>query len=141
MSKVSAIRYMPVETIPRTIDDGVLYVSEKFGTAIHMCCCGCGNEVVTPLGPTDWKVEVDGDAVSLYPSVGNWSLACRSHYWIKGGEVVWAEQWSRQRIEYGRQYDWIAKQRQYGEPEDDTARQEDAKPGIWARFWRWLKGS
>lgn len=28
--------------------------------------------------------------VSLAPSIGNWSFACKSHYWITGNEVRWA---------------------------------------------------
>jgi hypothetical protein len=53
--------------------------------------CGSGREVVTPLGPTDWKITIDRDAVSVYPSIGNWSLECRSHYWIERSRIRWAE--------------------------------------------------
>jgi len=91
-----------VKNIPDSIEDGVLYVSVDYATAIHKCFCGCGNEVVTPLSPTDWKLTFDGRTVSLYPSVGNWSLSCQSHYWITDGEVKWAPKWSRERIERGR---------------------------------------
>ena len=35
----------------------VLYVSEQFGAAAHLCACGCGSKVRTPLGPTEWSVE------------------------------------------------------------------------------------
>lgn len=133
MTKIETIRYKPVDTIPREIHEGVLYVSHEYGTAVHKCCCGCGNEVVTPLGPTDWKIAVSGDLVTVYPSIGNWSLECRSHYWIEHGRILWADQWSEERIRYGRERDRIAKQRQYGEL-------DQPKPGIWARFWRWLTG-
>ena len=44
-----------VKFVPEPLDDGTLYISE-YGTAVHKCCCGCGSEVVTPLGPTDWKL-------------------------------------------------------------------------------------
>jgi hypothetical protein len=29
-----------VELMPGQLEDGVLYISEKYGTAIHKCCCG-----------------------------------------------------------------------------------------------------
>jgi len=38
-----------VEFIPEKIEEGVLYISIQYCTAIHNCVCGCGNEVVTPL--------------------------------------------------------------------------------------------
>lgn len=133
MRRIAAIQYRLVETIPRAIDDGVLYISREYATAVHKCCCGCGHEVVTPMGPTDWAIEIDGDAVSVYPSIGSWSLACRSHYWIDRGRIRWAAQWSQAQIEYGRHRDRVAKQRQYAEL-------DAPKPGFWASLWRWLTG-
>lgn len=137
MTRVSAIESRLVEIIPNRIEGGVLYVSREYGTAVHKCCCGCGNEVVTPLGPTDWTVKIDGNGVSVSPSIGNWSLACRSHYWIEHGRVLWAAQWTDAQIKYGRERDRIAKQRQYGELDAD---QQPPPTGLWARFWRWLTG-
>ena len=43
-------------------------------TSAHSCCCGCGEEVVAPLTPTDWKMTFDGETTSLRPSIGNWTL-------------------------------------------------------------------
>ena len=79
-----------IELAPRKLMEGVLYVSMLHGSVIHKCCCGCGEKVVTPLGPTDWKLTYDGEAISLHPSVGNWSLRCQSHYWIQNNQVHWA---------------------------------------------------
>lgn len=83
-----------VDSIPEQLEDGVLYVSIRFGTVVHKCACGCGEEVVTPLGPAEWRLTYDGRTVSLAPSVGNWSFACRSHYWIEDGNVRWARGFS-----------------------------------------------
>lgn len=90
------------EKIPDNIESDVLYISTEYKTAIHLCPCGCGNEVVTPLSPSDWKFTFDGESVSLYPSIGSWGLPCQSHYWITNGEIEWAPKWSRERIERGR---------------------------------------
>ncbi len=79
-----------LEHIPERPAPGVLYVSRRYSTALHLCCCGCGHEVVTPLNPAKWRLTEDGGTVSLYPSVGNWSLPCQSHYWIIGNRVRWA---------------------------------------------------
>jgi hypothetical protein len=78
-----------VTNVPRSLEPGVLYVSMEFGTTVHACCCGCGEQVVTPLAPNDWSLLYDGQTVSLWPSIGNWNMHCRSHYVIQRNEVVW----------------------------------------------------
>jgi hypothetical protein len=55
-----------------------------------------------PLTPVDWRVTYDGETISLDPSIGNWSLDCRSHYWIRRGRVEWAPAWSDEKIAEGR---------------------------------------
>ena len=91
-----------VENMPDRIDEGILYISVEFCTAIHKCVCGCGNEVVTPLSPTDWKLIFDGESVTLDPSIGNWSFKCQSHYWIINNKIRHAKRWSSEEIEAGR---------------------------------------
>ena len=82
-----------VKSVPEVIVDGVIYVSVDYATAIHKCCCGCGNEVVTPLSPDDWELTFDGRTISLYPSIGNWNFKCQSHYWITKNTVEWCPKW------------------------------------------------
>ncbi|MGA3266498.1 MAG: DUF6527 family protein [Verrucomicrobiota bacterium] len=98
-----------VKTVPETLEDGVIYVSVEYATAIHKCCCGCGNQVVTPFSPTDWQLVFDGKTISLSPSIGNWNFPCRSHYWITNNVVKWAPKWSKAEIEAGRKKDEIYK--------------------------------
>ncbi len=86
-----------VRNVPEKLADGVLYVSVEFATAVHLCACGCRNEVVTPLSRRNgWKLLFDGETVSLTPSIGNWSFPCRSHYFITENNVVWARDIDRQ---------------------------------------------
>lgn len=87
-----------VEFIPRELEPNTIYVSIPYATVIHNCCCGCGNRVVTPISPMDWKLIFDGRSISLDPSVGNWSFPCRSHYWIRNNRVVWSDQWADEEI-------------------------------------------
>lgn len=79
-----------VEFIPDHLDEGVIYISRRYSTASHLCCCGCGREVVTPLNPAKWRIVEKAGKVSLTPSVENWSFPCRSHYWICDNRVQWA---------------------------------------------------
>lgn len=87
MIRADRLRPELVEYIPERLDEGVLYISRRYATATHLCCCGCGREVVTPLNPAKWRLVEKNGTVSLYPSVGNWSFPCQSHYWIEGNRV------------------------------------------------------
>lgn len=91
-----------VKYIPTELASGVLYLSDKFGVAVHLCVCGCGNKVVTPLGPTEWQCKVVNGKATLHPSIGNWQFPCQSHYWIQRGEIIWSRKWSKEEIEQGR---------------------------------------
>jgi hypothetical protein len=114
--KIRALRSEHVEFIPRDLDEGVLYISAQFQTASHLCCCGCGTKVVTPLRPTEFSLtEFDGGA-TLSPSIGNWNYPCQSHYWIKGGRVIVAGRMSREEINQGRQYDDALKSAYFKKP-------------------------
>ena len=98
-----------VEFVPEQPAEGNLYLSMAYRTAIHLCACGCGATVATPFSPADWRVEYDGESVTLKPSIGNWQLPCRSHYLIRRNEVVWAGAWSRREIAVGRAADDAAR--------------------------------
>jgi hypothetical protein len=124
-----------VEFIPEKIEDGILYISIGYCTAIHNCVCGCGNEVVTPLSPTDWKLTFDGKTVSLYPSIGNWSFECQSHYWIKKNRIEFADGWSRKKILSGRKSDIKAKKEYYSSGREDKAVAAVKTDNSWRRFF------
>lgn len=120
-----------VDTIPADLEDGVLYVSIEFRTTMHLCACGCGNPVVLPLRPAAWALTYNGDCISMNPSIGNWAFECRSHYWIRGGRVIWASPWSDEQINAGRQRTLVER----GAIGADDLRLEDARPG-WRRVLR-----
>ncbi len=139
------LRHEFVDYIPDQIEEGTLYVSIPYATAVHKCCCGCGNEVVTPFTPTDWRLTFDGESISLQPSIGNWSFPCKSHYWVRQNRVEWAPKWSRRQIETGRQRD-SARKAQYfkggpAEPSFEAAQRSErpAALGFFGRLWRKLR--
>jgi hypothetical protein len=116
MMRDSRLEHRFVKHVPENVEPGCLYVSMEYGTVVHSCCCGCGEEVVTPLTPTDWKLTFDGETVTLYPSIGNWSLPCRSHYIINRGRVIEAGPWSDKQVAAERARDRAAKAGYYGVP-------------------------
>lgn len=95
------IQLKHVKYIPAELEENILYVSDEFEVATHLCPCGCKNKIVTPLGINEWKFTESNHKPSLYPSIGNWQLPCRSHYWITDGQISWAGQWSEQQIKRG----------------------------------------
>lgn len=144
MTRTNTITFKFVDTIPEKLEQGILYVSMEYATVVHKCCCGCGKEVVTPLTPTDWKLTYDGETVSLYPSIGNWSFACRSHYWIDRNAIHWSDQWSDGQVAAGRMRDRIAKDRYFNKenvPEGKTGRAHGLHTATKTKksFLAWLK--
>lgn len=137
------------EFIPERLEPGLIYISIDYGTASHLCCCGCGSKVVTPLTPTDWSLTFNGEDVSLHPSVGNWEQACRSHYVLKFGRVIEHGECTRAEIEGSRARSRAAKGRYYGTASAISERSTPPKvvaadplpeQGWLGRFWVWLVG-
>lgn len=93
MNKLTELKPQFVDTMPATLERGVLYVSEKFETAIHLCACGwCNEKTVTPFRDNDrgWIYTRDAqDRIALRPSIGNFQMPCHSHYWITENRVEW----------------------------------------------------
>ncbi|MBW4985880.1 hypothetical protein KZZ07_25380 [Mameliella sp. CS4] len=137
--KATRIEHRFVDAIPETLEDEVLYVSIEFTTAVHKCLCGCGQEVVTPISPTDWKLTFDGETVSLDPSVGNWSFDCQSHYWIRRDTVRWAGQMSEEQIAKVREKDVRSKAAYFDASCQKVTHSAPAhRPGIFGRLARWI---
>lgn len=139
MTRVSVLRPLFVEFVPATLEKGTLYVSMIHATAAHRCCCGCGLEVTTPLGPYHWTLQFDGESVSLTPSIGNWSFPCQSHYWIRNNRIEWAPAWSQERIAAVRAAD--KRQRRDAAAGTHTPSGGNHAPpstrSIWTRLKRW----
>ena len=66
MSTGVKIKHEFVEFIPKEREEGVLYVSIPYATAVHNCFCGCGLKVVTPISPVGWQLTFDGETVTFY---------------------------------------------------------------------------
>lgn len=138
-----------VDSMPQQLEDGILYISIRFRIASHKCCCGCGNEIVTNLSPAGWQLTYDGESISLFPSIGNWTLPCRSHYWIRNNGVQWAETWSKKRSFVAQKNDALSHERYYGNRRNasdyeqpaigsDEFTRGKAKKGFWRKLWKWL---
>lgn len=156
MPKRTHIEPIFVDSIPTSLEEGKLYISERYRTAMHRCCCGCGLEVVTPLNPAKWELFDDEGKVSLFPSIGNWSFPCQSHYWIDENEICWSRAMPRWQIERIRHQDRLASKLfevtsapaapTGAERTEDgvhvNAAAPDTEPagGWWSNLVRWIRG-
>lgn len=132
MSPTGTVRLDPVfsQYIPRDLAPGTLYVSLDFATSSHLCACGCGTRIVTPLSPADWTLTFDG-TVTLHPSIGNGQMPCRSHYFIHANQVVWARIMAPDRVAANLARDERGRENQYDQPTRDD--------GFWRRLSRMLR--
>lgn len=89
--KISELSPVYCEYMPAELEPGKLYISERFGLAIHLCACGCGGKTVTPLGPGEWSLADNSGKITLRPSIGNWSLEnpYHAHYLITDNRIEW----------------------------------------------------
>ena len=156
MIRHQSLEHRFVRNVPRELEAGVLYISMDYATAVHSCCCGCGDRVVTPFTPTDWRMTFDGESISLHPSVGNWNQKCRSHYVIQRNHVLEAGAWTAVQVDAERRRDKKAKAQHYAQFIDDksyinvpegsvasSTPNEESVPRsgtIWSRFKLWLIG-
>ena len=120
-----------VEFMPEHLEPDVIYVSLRFALVSHKCACGCGEEVVTPLSPRDWQLIFNGDTVSLYPSIGNWSFRCRSHYWIDQNRALRAPDL------HSKNEEWAIKQYDDVVPQQSDVKDLSITDRLWARLKSW----
>lgn len=131
-----------VDFVPKVLESGVLYISTRYQTASHLCACGCGERVVTPLSPAKWQLRAEGagnDVVSLFPSIGNWDYACRSHYWIRRNAIHWSGDMSEAQVARVKAKDRAAEAGHIAATnrmKDEATRQR--KPSTITRFLSWL---
>jgi len=130
---VNSIKLLRVHYMPKELEPGVLYVSDEFGVAGHLCPCGCGNKIITPIGPTDWSFSDIGGKPTLYPSIGNWQIPCRSHYWIREGIIEWSYQWTEEQIKAGKKTEEKRRKSYYNKLDHKRRKQS-----IISRIVNWL---
>lgn len=135
--KAARLEHQFVESVPDSLKPRVLYVSMDYATTVHLCACGCDNQVVLPLHPTGWRLTYDGETVSISPSVGNWSFSCRSHYWIDRSKIRWAGSWTDTQIADSRRRTLI--ERGAASPSDSPTASNSRS--LLRRIWRRLRSA
>jgi hypothetical protein len=127
MGERPAYRLIESERLPSAVGPYEFFYSERFQMAALSCACGCGHRVMLNL-LDQHSLELDEGRPTVCPSILVADAPCLSHFWIKRGEVVWAEHWSKARVQ--RVMD--AQLRRHLRPERDSR-------SIASRFFAWLK--
>lgn len=80
MKTIKKIKIQTVltEIIPDDLERFTVYISLEYQTALHLCLCGCGEEVVTPLGGSGWYALLEEGVLTMKPSIKN--KHCPNHY-------------------------------------------------------------
>lgn len=142
--KILELRPRDLNEFPRVLEEGVLYISEECELAAHKCCCGCGEDVITPLRPSRWRLRRNGGRVSLYPSIGNWKFACRSHYWIRDNSVIPSYALDDEQIAEVIELDMVARENHFAQlqqgPPSSVSQKTPAEPRHWLeRLFEYLR--
>ncbi len=89
--RIDEIQPVYVDTIPDELEEGKLYISEKYHTAIHLCACGCNKKTVTPIMSGEWVLTDNDGKITLRPSIGNfiWEKPYHAHYLITNNKIEW----------------------------------------------------
>lgn len=89
--KINELTPVFVETISDELEEGKLYISEKYKCAIHLCACGCKQKTVTPLYKNGWTMTKNGGQITLRPSIGNFTgeSPYHAHYYITDNKIQW----------------------------------------------------
>ncbi len=139
--KILELTPLELDEFPRVLEEGILYISEECELAAHKCCCGCGEDVITPLNPARWRLIRSSGRVSLYPSIGNWKYACQSHYWIRQNRVIPSYGLADDEIAEVVELDQVDRERYFGQMQElekpANPQKSDPRPEHWlARLFR-----
>ena len=130
-----------VDEMPSVLEHGKLYLSCRYRAVVHLCACGCGAKVSTPLHPTGWRLAYNGETVSLSPSVGNWSEKCQSHYVIRDSRIQWADRLPRDKIRSIREKRHRELEDYYGVGRRPTAQSAARVIGFWAKVREFIRST
>ena len=90
-------RYMPIEYIPDKLDPGIVYHNKEFEIAALLCPCGCGHRI-SLLVPDSHQIYSENGLVTIEPSISVCDSTCKSHFYIKSGNIKWFHAFSESQV-------------------------------------------
>lgn len=79
------------ESVPDDLEEGRIYISDRFKMAIHLCACGCKHQTATPIREDGWTLTDNAGIITLRPSIGNFKgeNPYHAHYFITNNKIEW----------------------------------------------------
>lgn len=91
-------RIIESEKLPFQVGPFEFHYSRRFEMAALSCACGCGHRVMLNLLDQHQLVIEDG-LPSVTPSILVSDAPCLSHFFIRRGQVEWAQHWSKKTVD------------------------------------------
>lgn len=80
--------YQAVDRVPKQLSPGVVYHSEEYEIGALLCACGCGHRV-SLLVPDSHQITSLVGFATINPSISVCDAPCKSHFFIRSGDVEW----------------------------------------------------
>lgn len=91
-------RIIESEKLPPQVGSFEFHYSRRFEMAALSCACGCGHRVMLNL-LDQHHLLIEGGLPTITPSILVSDAPCLSHFFIRRGRVVWAQQWSQKTVD------------------------------------------
>lgn len=91
-------RVIESERLPPRVGPFEFHYSRRFKMAAMACACGCGHRVMLNL-LDQHRLITDHGLPTITPSILVSDAPCLSHFFIRKGEVEWAQQWSKKTVD------------------------------------------
>lgn len=91
-------RIIESERLPPKVGPFEFHYSRRFDMAALACACGCGHRVMLNL-LDQHQLVIEGGLPTVTPSILVTDAPCLSHFFIRSGQVVWAQQWSKTTVD------------------------------------------
>lgn len=82
---------------PDCVDDKIIYIigeADFHAIAVMLCPCGCKSKIHLNLLPGNkptWSITSLDKVPTIKPSVWR-KVGCKSHFFVRSGQVVWAKE-------------------------------------------------
>jgi hypothetical protein len=91
-------RIIESERLPPHVGPFEFHYSSRFEMAALACACGCGHRVMLNL-LDQHQLVIEHGLPSVTPSILVSDAPCLSHFYIRNGEVEWAQQWTKSTVD------------------------------------------
>jgi hypothetical protein len=91
-------RLIESERLPSQVGPFEFHYSRRFEMAALACACGCGHRVMLNLLDQHQLTITEG-VPTVSPSILVSDAPCLSHFFVREGQVEWAQQWSKKTVD------------------------------------------